>query len=138
MIVGRLKIEAINKIKNNPFYGDYEVKTEHTQTIVYEKYVGLESPKYGIVIKFKSIDCDNLTFTIGKYYFTGEPVEAECDMFSCSFTYDGHVYEVTVDYNGQLTSLDEWYNTGDFEDGEEPDNHYTKKSKDVKWELLEE
>jgi len=138
MIVGELKIEKTIKVKNNPFYGDYEVKTGLTQTIVNEKYVGLESPKYGIIIKFKNIDNDNVTFTIGKYYFTGEPIGEECDMFSTSFSFDGHIYEVSVDYNGQLISLDEWYSIGDFEDGAEPDSHYRKHSKGIKWELLEQ
>jgi len=44
---------------------------------------------------------------------------------------------VTVDVRGQLISLDEWYGMGEFEDGNEPDNHYTKKSKGIKWELVD-
>ena len=137
MVVGILKIETIKKVKNNPFYGNYEVKEEFTSTITNEKWVGLESPKNGIVIKFENIDGEKLTFTIGKYHFTGEPVGEECDEFSTSFTYGGHVYEVSVDYNGQLITLCEWYNLGDFEDGCDADNTWRKRSKGIKWELID-
>jgi hypothetical protein len=47
------------------------------------------------------------------------------------------VYEACVDVNGQLVSFDEWINIGDFEDGNEPDNHYTKRSRGIKWELVD-
>jgi hypothetical protein len=139
MVIGELKIECIRKVKNNPFYGNYEVRSTTTQTIINERYTGLVCPKHGIVIKFKSIDGDRLTITIDRHCYTGEP-EGECfkgTIFSTSFTHHGHVYEVSVDLDGNLVSLDEWYNTGDFEDGTEPDNHYTAKSRGIKWELLD-
>lgn len=139
MVIGELKIECIRKVKNNPFYGNYEVRSTTTQTIINERYTGLVSPKHGIIIVFNTIDNDKVTFTIDRHSYTGEP-EAECDkdtIFSTSFTHHGHVYEVSVDLDGNLVSLDEWYNTGDFEDGTEPDNHYTAKSRGIKWELLD-
>lgn len=139
MVIGIFKAETTRKVKDNPFYGNYEVKEETTKTIVNEKYVGLVSPKNGIMVTIKTIDGDKVTFTIGKYYITGEP-ENEVDEdteFSVSFSYNAHVYEIVVDTNGQLISFDEWYNVGDFEDGNEPDNHYTKRSKGIKWELLD-
>jgi hypothetical protein len=149
MVIGELKIECIRKVKNNPFYGNYEVRSTTTQTIINERYTGLVCPKHGIVIKFESIDGDRLTITIDRHCYTGEP-EGECSKdaisspaiifssnFSTSFTHHGHVYEVSVDLDGNLVSLDEWYNTGDFEDGTEPDNHYTAKSRGIKWELLD-
>ena len=68
-------------------------------------------------------------------------IPSNCDKyteFSTSFGFGGHLYEITVDTRGQLVSLDEWYGMGDFEDGNDPDNHYTKKSKGIKWELFEQ
>ena len=49
----------------------------------------------------------------------------------------GRIYEVTVNIRGELISLDEWFSSGDFEDGNEPDIHNTKKSRGIKWELIE-
>jgi hypothetical protein len=139
MVIGLLKIKSERTIKNNPFYGNYKVSNDYTQTIVNEKYVGLVSPKNGIHIMVKSIDDDSLDITIGKYAFTGEREKDYDDdtEFSTSFGFSGHIYEVTVDVRGQLISLDEWYGMGEFEDGNEPDNHYTKKSKGIKWELVD-
>lgn len=139
MVIGELKIECIRKVKNNPFYGNYEVRSTTTQTIINERYTGLVSPKHGIIIVFKTIDGDRLTITIDRHCYTGEPEDEfdEGTIFSTSFTHHGHVYEVSVDLDGNLVSLDEWYNTGDFEDGTEPDNHYTAKSRGIKWELLD-
>jgi hypothetical protein len=139
MVIGLLKIKSERTIKNNPFYGNYKVSNDYTQTIVNEKYVGLISPKNGIHIMVKSIDDDSLDITIGKYAFTGEREKDYDDdtEFSTSFGFSGHIYEVTVDARGQLISLDEWYGMGEFEDGNEPDNHYTKKSKGIKWELVD-
>ena len=144
MVIGIFKAESVVKVKNNPFYGNYEVKSETTETIVNEKYVGLISPKNGIRLTIKTIDDEEVTFTIGKYFITGEAEnlwgeDEEIDPmeFSTSFSYKGHVYEISVDHLGQLVSFDEWYNIGDFEDGNEPDNHYTKRSKGIKWELVD-
>ena len=139
MVIGILKVEKTTKVKNNPFYGNYEVKDTYTHNIVNEKYVGLVSPENGIHIVVKSIDDDKLDITIGKYAFTGE-LEDDFDKdteFSASFEFSGHVYEVIVDTRGQLISLDEWYSYGDFEDDNEPDNHYKKNTKGIKWELVD-
>lgn len=146
MVIGIFKAESTRKVKNNPYYGDYVVKSEVNETIVNEKYVGLVSPKNGINVTINTIDGDSVTFTIGKYFITGEnekEVGSYCEEeinpteFSTSFAYKGHVYEIIVDYLGQLVSFDEWYNVGDFEDGNEPDNHYKKNSKGIKWELVD-
>ena len=139
MVIGIFKAESTRKVKGNVFYGNYEVKEETTKTIVNEKYVGLVSPKNGIRVTITTIDGNKATFTIGKYYITGEP-ESEVDEnteFSVSFSHDAHVYEICVDANGQLISFDEWYTIGDFEDGNNPDNHYSKKSRGIKWELID-
>lgn len=141
MVVGKLRVEETTKVKNNPFYGDYEAKSVYTRTLVNQKYVGLVSPKAGIHITLFGEYDDNIDFYISKYYITGEP-ENEVDKdteFSTSFTYGGNVYEVTVDIKGQLISFDRWLNQGEFEDGCNPDEHYTKRSskKDIKWELIE-
>lgn len=140
MVIGELKVVKTTKVKNNPYYGDYEVVDTLTHHIVDEKYVGLVSPENGIHITVKSIDGDKLDITVSKYAFTGE-IEKDSDKyteFSTSFGFCGHLYEVTVDTRGQLVSLDEWYGMGDYEDGNEPDNHYTKRSKGIKWELFEQ
>ena len=140
MVIGELKVVKTVKVKNNPYYGDYEVVDTFTHHIVDEKYVGLVSPENGIHITVKSIDGDKLDITVSKYAFTGE-IEKDSDKyteFSTSFGFAGHLYEITVDTRGQLVSLDEWYGMGDYEDGNEPDNHYTKRSKDIKWELFEQ
>ena len=152
MVIGIFKAESVVKVKNNPFYGNYEVKNETTETIVNEKYVGLISPKNGIRLTIKTMDGEEVTFTIGKYFITGEEEKTASEVeslwedeeeannpmeFSTSFSYKGHVYEISVDHLGQLVSFDEWYNLGDFEDGNEPDNHYTKRSKGIKWELVD-
>lgn len=138
-VIGFFKAESTRKVKNNRYYGNYEANKTTWETIVNEKYVGLVPPKNGIKITIKTNDGIKVTFTLGKYFFTGE-YEAEYDEnseFSISFGYDGHVYEACVDVNGQLVSFDEWINTGDFEDGNEPDNHYTKRSRGIKWELVD-
>jgi len=139
MVIGILKVEKTTKVKNNQFYGNYEVKDTYTHNIVNEKYVGLVSPENGIHIVVKSIDEDKLNITIGKYAFNGESEEDfdEDTEFSTSFEFSGHVYEVIVDTRGQLISFDEWYSYGDFEDGNEPDNHYKKNTKGIKWELVD-
>lgn len=139
MVIGILKVEKTTKVKNNPFYGNYEIKDTYTHNIVNEKYVGLVSPENGIHIVVKSIDGDKLDITIGKYVFTGEHEKDfdEDTEFSTSFGFSGHIYEVIVDARGQLISLDEWYSYGDFEDGNEPDNHYKKNTKGIKWELVD-
>jgi hypothetical protein len=96
------------------------------------------SPDKGIHIIVKSIDGDKLDIIVTRYAFTGE-VEKYSDKnteFSTSFGFGGHIYEISVNTNGELTSLDEWYGMGDFEDGNEPDNHYTGKSRGIKWETL--
>ena len=136
MVIGVLTIKSDRVVENNPFYGNYVVSENYTQTIVNEKYVGLVPPKNGLSVVLTD---KGISFIIGKYIFTGEP-ESEVDEdteFSASFTYKGCVYEVIVDHLGQLISFDEWLNVADFEDGNSPDNHYTKKSKDIKWELVE-
>lgn len=139
MVIGELKVVKTTKVKNNLYYGDYEVVDTFTHHIVNEKYEGLVSPESGVHIMVKSIDGDKLDITVTKYAFTGE-IEKYCDKdteFSTSFGFAGHLYEITVDARGQLVSFDEWYGMGDFEDGNEPDNHYTTKSRGIKWELLD-
>ena len=140
MVIGELKVVKTTKVKDNPYYGDYEVVDTFTHHIVDEKYVGLVSPENGIHITVKNIDGDKLDITVSKYAFTGE-IEKHSDKyteFSTSFGFAGHLYEITVDTRGQLVSLDEWYGMGDYEDGNEPDNHYNAKSKGIKWELLKQ
>lgn len=140
MVIGKLKVEETTNVKDNPFYGDYEAKSVYTRTLVNQKYVGLVSPKNGIHITILGTDGDdNIDIYLNKYYFEGIPekdYDEDC-VFSISFTYGGHVYEVEVDYNGQLVSLSEWLNTGDFEDCLDPDNTWKKRSKGIKWELIE-
>ena len=138
MVIGEVKVTKTTKVKNNPYYGDYEITDTFSHHIVNEKYVGLVSPDKGIHIIVKSIDGDKLDIIVTRHAFTGE-VEKYSDKnteFSTSFGFGGHIYEISVNTNGELTSLDEWYGMGDFEDGNEPDNHYTGKSKGIKWELL--
>ena len=140
MVIGELKVVKTSKVKNNHFYGDYEIVDTFTHHIVNEKYEGLVSPDSGIHIMVKSIDGDKLDITVTKYAFTGE-VEKYSDKdteFSTSFGFGGHLYEIAVNTRGQLVSFDEWYSMGDFEDGNEPDNHYNAKSKGIKWELLKQ
>ena len=140
MVIGELKVVKTTKVYNNPYYGDYEVVDTFTHHIVNEKYVGLVSPENGIHITVKNIDGEKLDITVSKYAFTGE-IEKHSDKdteFSTSFGFGGHLYEITVDVRGQLVSLDEWYGMGDFEDGNDPDNHYTKRYKGIKWELFEQ
>ena len=140
MVIGELKVVKTVKVKNNPYYGDYEVVDTFTHHIVDSQYVGLASPENGIHITVKNIDGDKLDITVSKYAFTGE-IEKLSDKdteFSTSFGFGGHLYEITVDVRGQLVSLDEWYGMADFEDCNDPDNHYTKKSKGIKWELFEQ
>ena len=140
MVIGILKVEKTTKVKNNPYYGNYEVKDTFTHHIVNEQYIGLVPPQNGIRIVLSSnIDGDALEINIGKYAFTGEREKDydEDTEFSTSFGFGGHIYEVTVDILGHLISLDEWYNLGDFEDGNEPDNHYKKNSKDIKWKPVD-
>ena len=140
MVIGELKVVKTSKVKNNHYYGDYEVVDTFTHHIVNEKYEGLVSPESGIHIMVKSIDGDKLDITVTKYAFTGE-VEKYSDKdteFSTSFGFGGHVYEIAVNVRGQLAFFDEWYSMGDFEDGNEPDNHYNAKSKGIKWELLKQ
>ncbi len=139
MVLGFLKIEETRKVKNNPYYGNYEVKSEYTQTITNQRYTGLVSPQKGIVIKFTNIDGNKLTVTISKYAFTGERAQdydKDCP-FSATFCFNGHVCEVTVNYKGELITLHEWYNLGDFEDDIIPDSRYTTKSRGIKWELID-
>ena len=141
MVIGYVKVEKTTKVKNNPYYGNYEIKDTYTHHIVNEKYVGLVSPEQGIHIIVKTAcDGDTLDIIVTKYAFTGEieKYSDEYTEFSASFGFDGHIYEVTVDKGGNLVSLDEWYGYGDFEDGNEPDGHWTKRSKGIKWELLEQ
>ena len=140
MVIGELKVVKTVKAFNNPYYGNYEVVDTFTHHIVDSQYVGLVSPENGIHITVKNIDGDKLDITVSKYAFTGE-IEKHSDKyteFSTSFGFGGHLYEITVDTRGQLISLDEWYGMGDFEDGNDPDNHYTKRSKGIKWELFEQ
>jgi hypothetical protein len=140
MVIGELKVVKTVKVKNNPYYGDYEVVDTFTHHIVDSQYVGLVSPENDIHITVKNIDGDKLDITVSKYAFTGE-IEKTSDKyteFSTSFGFGGHLYEITVDTRGQLVSLDEWYGMCDFEDGNDPDNHYTKRSKGIKWELFEQ
>jgi len=136
MVIGVLTIKSDRVVENNPFYGNYVVSENYTQTIVNEKYVGLVPPKNGLSVVLAD---KGISFIIGKYIFTGEP-ENEVDEtteFSATFTYKGCAYEVIVDHLGQLISFDEWLSVADFEDGNYPDNHYTKKDKDIKWKLVE-
>lgn len=141
MVIGELKVVKTTKVKNNPYYGDYEVVDTLTHHIVNSQYVGLVCPENGIHLVVKTAcDGDTLDITISKYAFTGE-IEKTADEdteFSTSFGFGGHLYEITVDTRGQLVSLDEWYGYGDFEDGNTPDGHWTKRSKGIKWELFEQ
>lgn len=140
MVIGFLKVETTRKVYDNIFYGHYEVKDVYTQTIINEEYNNLVNPKNGLIVAIKDKDAkEETTFTFSKYFYTGElQNKADEDTeFSTTFAYKGHVYEITVDACGQLISLDMWINTGDYEDGTEPDEHYTKKSKGIKWTLME-
>ena len=140
MVIGFLKVETTRKVYDNIFYGHYEVKDVYTETITNEEYNNLVNPKNGLIVTIKDKDAkEETTFTFSKYFYTGEyenQVDEDTE-FSTTFAYKGHVYEIKVDYCGQLISLDMWINTGDYEDGTEPDEHYTKKSKGVKWTLME-
>ena len=141
MVIGYVKVEKTTKVKNNPFYGNYEIKDTYTHHIVNEKYNELMSPEQGIHITVKTAcDGDTLDIIVTKYAFEGElPKRYDKDTeFSTSFGFDGHIYEVTVDVRGELVSLDEWYGYGDFEDGNEPDGHWNRKSRGIKWELLDQ
>ena len=137
--IAELKIESVKRVKNNPFYGDYEIRECSTRTIINEKYDGLVAPEKGIVITLKTIDGDKVTFTIDRYYFTGlKPCEIDCyQTWDTSLSYDGHIYQVCVNEKGGLEYLYEWYSISDFEDGNEADNVYRTKSKGVKWELID-
>ena len=138
-VMGIFKAECSEKVKGNKFYGDYVTTKVDSRTIVNQKYVGLVPPKSGIKFTITTLSGDKVTFIIGKYYFTGE-YEKDHDAnteYSLGFGYDGHMYDICVDALGELVSLDEWYSYGDFEDGNEPDIHYTKKSRDIKWELMD-
>ena len=141
MVIGYVKVEKTIKVKNNPFYGKYEYKDTYTHHIVSEKYDELMSPEQGIHITLKTAcDGDTLDIIVTKYAFEGElPKHYDKDTeFSTSFSFDGHIYEVTVDVRGELLSLDEWYSMGDCEDDNEPDGHWNRKSRGIKWELLEQ
>ena len=137
--IAELKIESVKKIKNNPFYGDYEIRETNVRTIINEKYEGLIAPEKGITIAFKTIDNDKVTFTIDRHYYTGlKPCEITKDCtFDTSFTYNGHIYEVSVNDKGELMYLYEWYSYSDYEDGNEADNAYTGKSRGIKWGLID-
>jgi hypothetical protein len=138
MVIGEVKVTKTTKVKNNPYYGNYEIVDTFSHHIVNEKYVGLVSPDKGIHIVVKSFDGDKLDIIVTKYAFEGE-IEKYSDKyteFSTSFGFGGHIYEVSVDKSGNLVSLDEWYGMGDFEDGNEPDSHYTGESKGIKCETL--
>jgi hypothetical protein len=138
MVIAELKVECVEKVKGNRFYGGYEIKTEYTRTITEEKYDGLVCPKHGIAITIKNMDGVKVTFKLDSHYFTGE-LEKDIDedtTFSTSFGFSGCIYEVEVDREGNLVSFDEYFSRGDFEDGNAPDNHYTANSKGIKWELI--
>ena len=139
MVKAELRIETIQKVKGNHFYGNFEIKTVETRTIINERYTGLIAPKNGLMVTFKNVDEDKVIFTIDSHYYTGEYEKNVCDdtTFSTSFTFAGHVYEVEVNLNGELVSLTEWYDLGDFEDGNEPYKCYSANSKSIKWELME-
>ena len=137
--IAELKIESVKKVKNNHFYGDYEIRETNVRTIINEKYYGLVSPAKGLVITLKTIDGDKVTFTIDRHYYMGLKL---CEIedgttFDTSFTFNGHIYEVSVNYKGELEHLYEWYSYSNFEDGNDADNVYTGKSKGVKWELID-
>ena len=138
MVTGFLKVSTSRMVKDNPFYGNYVVTTELTKTIVNEKYAGLVSPKKGIHITIKS-DGEATDFIIGKYFITGEDkkfVDADTT-FSTTFTYEGHVYEIEVDAEGELVAFREWLSESYFEDDYSPDNKWTKRSRGIKWELMD-
>ncbi len=143
MVIGIFKAESVRKVKKNPFYGNYEVKTEVNKTILNQNYTGLVPPKNGVKFTINTMDGDKVTFTIGKYFFTGETevFADENTTFSVSFDYEGRIYEVSVKSNGDLISVDEWYGRNEFEDGNDPDNSYkashTKKTRGLKWELVD-
>ena len=128
MVIGILKIERYDRVENNPFYGNYDIKETLTRELVNERYDGLVSPKKGILIT-TSYNGEVIKFLISRHYFTGEPKdEVDRDTtFTASFYYAGNVYEATVDIKGKLVSFDEWLDKGDYEDDALPDNHYTEK-----------
>ena len=149
MVLGILRVEETTKVKNNPYYGDYEAKSVYTRTLVNQKYVGLVSPKNGIHITIKGTDGDgDIDIYLNKYYFEGIPENEVATMkdgtvdgtvlFSAKFTYGGHVYDVCINFNGEFFSVDEWLSIGDFEDGNEPDNTWYNRSKGIKWEPIEQ
>lgn len=138
MVIAELRIESVDKVKDNPFYGGYEAKTQYTRTITSQKCDGLVYPKHGIALTATNFDGVKTTFKLDSHYFTGEP-ENEVDKdttFSTSFGYGSCIYEIEVDGEGNLVSFDEYSDRGDFEDGNAPDNHYTAKSRGIKWELI--
>ena len=139
MVIAELKIETVKKVKNNPFYGNYEFRAVTTQTIINECYKGLISPNNGIVLAITTFDGDKTTFTIDRHFYTGEPADSvdSGTTFSTSFGFGGCIYEIEVDVEGNLVSFSEWFSRGDFEDGNEPDNYYTANSKGIKWQLLD-
>ena len=138
MVIAQLRVESVVKVKNNPFYGEYEAKTEYTRTIESQKCDGLVYPKHGIMITAKNYDGVKTTFRLDSHYFTGEQenyVDKDTT-FRTSFGYGGCVYDVEVDGEGNLVSFDEYSDRGDFEDANEPNCHYTANSKGIKWELI--
>lgn len=139
MVIGELKIESTKKVKGNTFYGNYEIRECSMRTIINEKCEGLVYPAKGIMITVKTMGGDKVTFTIDRHYLTGEPEKNvhKDTTFSTSFGYNGLIFEVEVDGDGNLVSFDEWFGRGSFEDGNEPDNHYTANSRGIKWGLID-
>lgn len=141
MMIGRLRVQTARIVKDSQFHGDYVVMTELFKTICSEKDGGLVYPKKGIHITLKDERTGKVdNFYIGKYFITGE-VEEEIDMyteFSTTFAYEGNIYEIIVNINGNLIAFNEWLNTGDYEDGYDPDNEYTQYSKEIEWEKIDD
>lgn len=139
MVIGIFKAECSEKVKGNKFYGNYTATDIDTRTIVNDKYEGLVPPKSGITFTITTLSGDKVKFIIGKYYFTGEYKKEhnKHTEYELGFGYKGHMYQVCVNYLGELVFLNEWYSYGDFEDGNEPDNHWSKNSKGIKWELMD-
>lgn len=139
MVLATLRINQTQQVsENNPFYGKVNETTTFERTITCEKCDGVVFPENGIRIVFPFDDIHTLEVIIGRFYFTGER-EEDCDkdtIFGVSYSYEECTYEVNVNQKGELVSLGEWLVNGEYEDGAEPDNYYSKDDERIQWELV--
>ena len=146
MIEAKIRVEKTTTCKlNTCYYGNVVSKnvTEETLLRDFDKR-GDEIAPMGIkaTLSVKDIDSKGEVYainvydiTINRYYLDYLDTDNGLMEYYCHFSIDGHIYQFNLYIDCETKKIksydiEEWYNEGEFEDGEDADRIFHKGDKE--------